>query len=120
MIYLLYGEDGLSLDEALALLTADAGPEELQDVNVTALDGATVGFDEFAATCSTVPFLADKRVVILRGLLSRFETRGFGGEYRLKDDDAQDDDSKDGDPKPALKMVVLPHCGRPMMPISMY
>jgi len=79
LIHLLYGEDGLSLEEALALLRADAGPEELQDINVTTLDGTNVGFDEFAATCSTVPFLADKRVVILRGLLSKFEARGFGG-----------------------------------------
>ncbi|MCH8827286.1 MAG: DNA polymerase III subunit delta [Chloroflexi bacterium] len=78
MIYLLYGEDGLSLEEALASLKANAGPEELQDINISTLDGAAVGFDEFAATCSTVPFLADKRVVIVRGLLSRFETRGFG------------------------------------------
>jgi DNA polymerase-3 subunit delta len=78
LIHLLYGEDGLSLEEALAALKTDAGPDELQDINITTLDGASVGFDEFATTCSTVPFLADKRVVIIRGLLSKFEARGFG------------------------------------------
>ncbi len=78
MIHLLYGEDGLSLEEALAALKKDAGPDELQDINITTLEGASVSFDEFAATCSTVPFLADKRVVIIRGLLSKFEARGFG------------------------------------------
>ena len=79
MIYLLYGEDGLSLEQALAALKADAGSAELQDLNVATLDGATVEFDEFSAACSTVPFLADKRVVIVSGLLSRFESGGFGG-----------------------------------------
>ena len=79
MIYLLYGEDGLALEQALVALKADAASEELQDLNVTTLDGATVEFDEFAAACSTVPFLADKRVVIVSGLLSRFESSGFGG-----------------------------------------
>lgn len=88
MIYLLYGEDGLSLEEALTDLKANAGPEELQDVNVTTLDGATVGFDEFAATCSTVPFLADKRVVIVRGLLTRYETRRGGSRSQQQRDDS--------------------------------
>lgn len=75
MIYLLYGEDVLSLDEMLKSLKQSAGPAELYDVNVTTLDGAQVSYGELVATASTVPFLSDKRLVIVRGLLSRFESR---------------------------------------------
>ena len=50
-----------------------AGPPELRDVNITVLDGREVGLDELTATCNTVPFLAEKRLVVVEGLLSRFE-----------------------------------------------
>ena len=51
------------------------GPPDLRDVNVTTLNGQEVTFAELAATCSTVPFLAEKRLVIVRNLLSRFDRR---------------------------------------------
>ena len=75
MIYLLYGEDSLSLEEHLTSFKQAVGPAELYDVNVTVLDGTQVGYQELVATCSAVPFLADKRLVIVKGLLSQFETR---------------------------------------------
>ena len=50
-------------------------PPDLRDVNLTTFDGREVTFAEFCATCSTVPFLAEKRLVVVRGLLSRFERR---------------------------------------------
>lgn len=73
MAHLLYGEDDLSIEEALDVFKADVGPEELRDVNITVLDGAQTTFGEVTATCSTVPFLSEKRLVIVRGLLSKFE-----------------------------------------------
>jgi DNA polymerase-3 subunit delta len=75
LIYLLYGEDALSLEEMLTALKQNAGPAELYDVNVTVLDGAQASHGELVVTASTVPFLSDKRLVIVRGLLSRFEPR---------------------------------------------
>ena len=75
MIYLLYGQDEFSLRETLSSLKEDVGTAELRDLNITSLDGSQVSFDELAATCNTVPFLAAKRLVIVEGLLSRFESR---------------------------------------------
>ena len=75
VIYLLYGQDEFSLRETLSSLKEDVGSAELRDLNITSLDGSQVSFDELAATCNTVPFLADKRLVIVEGLLSRFESR---------------------------------------------
>ncbi len=79
MIYLIYGDDSLSVEEALASLRPDADAEGLGDVNTTTLDGASVSLAELEAAWSTVPFLADRRTVIVRNLLARIEQgRGRG------------------------------------------
>ena len=78
MIHLLHGGDELSLHETLSSLKEEVGPAELRDVNITTLKGSEVSFEELVATCSTVPFLADKRMVIVEGLLSLFEQRAPG------------------------------------------
>lgn len=56
-------------------MVKQVSPPDLRDVNVTSFEGSDVGFAEFCATSSTVPFLAEKRLVVVRGLLSRFERR---------------------------------------------
>ena len=81
MIYLIYGDDSLSVEEMLASLRADAGADELYDVSTTTLDGASVSLAELEAAWSTIPFLADRRTVMVRGLLARME-RGRGGSTR--------------------------------------
>lgn len=77
MIYLIYGDDSLSVEESLATLRPDADAEGLGDVNTTTLDGASVSLAELEAAWSTIPFMADKRTVIVRNLLMRME-RGRG------------------------------------------
>ena len=84
MIYLIYGEDSLSVEEMLASLRADAGSDELYDVNTTTLDGASVSLAELEAAWSTIPFLADRRTVMVRGLLSRMERGRGGGSTRSR------------------------------------
>ena len=75
MIHLLYGDDDFTIGENVASMKEDVGLADLRDVNITVLDGRQVGFEEMAAICTTIPFLADKRLVIVEGLLSRFERR---------------------------------------------
>ena len=75
MIHLLYGDDEFSISETVASMKNAVEPPDLRDVNITVLDGPSIGFDELRATCDTVPFLAEKRVVVVHGLLGRFERR---------------------------------------------
>ena len=75
MIHLLYGGDDFTLQETLSSMKEDVRPAELRDVNIAVLDGSQVSFDELAATCDTVPFLAERRMVIVQGLLALFEVR---------------------------------------------
>ncbi len=75
LIRLLYGDDSFSIDEQVEAMVKQVSPPDLRDVNLTAFDGREAAFAEFCATCSTVPFLAERRLVVVRGLLSRFESR---------------------------------------------
>ena len=75
---MLYGDDEFSVREELAALRERVTPEEMRDSNVTALLGAEASFDQVAQACYAVPFMANKRLVSLDGLLGRFETRGRG------------------------------------------
>ena len=89
MIYLIYGDDSLSVEETAASLSADDGGDDLYDVNTTTLNGATVSFAELEAAWSTIPFLADKRIVVVRGLLARMEQGRGGGSYRSRGMDGE-------------------------------
>lgn len=91
MIYLLYGDDELTLEETLASLKESVGPEELRDVNINNLDGSRVDLEELVATCSTVPFLSERRLVVVRGLLGRFEPRRPRQGGRTSGEGAGDD-----------------------------
>ena len=90
MIYLLYGEDEFSLRETLASMKQGVEPSELRDVNTTMLKGADVSYEELAATCITVPFLAEKRLVVVEGLLSIFEPPAFRAGARAASSEPPD------------------------------
>ena len=76
MIHLIYGEDVVSADEALTDLAQSAGPDDLRDVNYTSLDADGLVPNAVAAAAFTAPFMSDRRVVVVKGLLSAFERRG--------------------------------------------
>ena len=73
MIQLLYGDDLVGVEEALAELTANSGPEDLRDVNQISLRADGLTPDTVAAAAFTVPFMTDRRVVVVKDLLARFE-----------------------------------------------
>ena len=75
MIYSLSGDDDFTIRETLAGMKESVGTPDVRDVNIVTLD-TNVSLDEFTANASTVPFLADKRLVLVEGLLGKFERRG--------------------------------------------
>lgn len=76
MLYILLGPDDFSINESLESIKQSLGDQSLLAVNTTVLDGQRLPLAELQAFCETVPFLAEKRLVIVRGLLERFEVRG--------------------------------------------
>lgn len=75
MIYLIYGDDDVGMEEALKAMKSAASPDGLGDINISALDGHALTPDELMAAAFTVPFMADRRLVTVKRLLSRFDIR---------------------------------------------
>ena len=73
MLYILLGEDDFSLTRSLEEIKRGIGDQSLLAANTTTLDGQQLSLDQLRTVCETVPFLAEKRLVIIRGLLGRFE-----------------------------------------------
>ncbi|MBT9148908.1 MAG: DNA polymerase III subunit delta [Dehalococcoidia bacterium] len=76
MLYILYGEDNFSIKESLTKIKADCGGAELGESNAILFDGGKVSLNELVSICNTMSFLAPKRLVMVEGLLTRFEPKG--------------------------------------------
>lgn len=83
MIYILYGPDDFSLREKLAELKRGWGDEESLAFNTTILEGRHLALAQLVNECSATPFLGEKRLVIVEGLLSRFEQKTGGSASAL-------------------------------------
>lgn len=70
MIYILFGEDDFTRDETLISMKRVSTDSNIGDVNVTTLEATQISLDELINICNTIPFLADKRIVVVRGLFS--------------------------------------------------
>ncbi|MDO8531703.1 MAG: DNA polymerase III subunit delta [Dehalococcoidia bacterium] len=75
MLYVLHGEDAYSRRQALEAIRTGLGPADALITNTTVLDGASVSVSQIKQACETVPFLSSHRLVIVEGLLERFEER---------------------------------------------
>ncbi len=76
MLYILLGQDDYSLSESLEEIKRSIGDQSLLATNTTTLDGQRMTLDQLRTVCETLPFLAERRLVIVNGLLERFESRG--------------------------------------------
>ena len=85
MIYVLHGEDSFSATEALRETLDAVGPEDVRSSNVTEIEAREFSVDKLAAAAMVVPFLADRRVVIVRGLMGTAETGQRRGGRRGQD-----------------------------------
>ena len=81
MFYILYGKDDFSLQQALEEIKDELGNQEMLAVNTSMLDGQQLNLNQLKDACSAVPFLCANRLVIVKGLLGRFETKS-GSERR--------------------------------------
>ncbi len=73
MIHLL-PDDFLGL-ERLGEIRLACGDPELVALNTSQLDGQRLGPEDLEATVAALPFLAEKRLVIVRRLAAQFEAR---------------------------------------------
>jgi DNA polymerase-3 subunit delta len=76
MFYLLHGEDEFAHSETLNDFKTRMGDPQFVALNTTVLDGRKVTLDELKHTCDSVPFMSDRRLVIVEGLLTRLTSKG--------------------------------------------
>jgi len=69
--YIFHGADEFTCAETLADFKRRLGPPDTVDLNTTLLDGESLTLGELRRVCDAIPFLAKKRLVIVKGLLTR-------------------------------------------------
>jgi len=63
--YLLRGDDNTRIKEIIAGFQAGLGDPSMADLNTTRHEGASLGFETLQADALTMPFLADRRLIIV-------------------------------------------------------
>ncbi|MCI0393716.1 MAG: DNA polymerase III subunit delta [Chloroflexi bacterium] len=71
MFYVFHGDDEHSQKETLAELQRKLGDPAMLELNTARFEGQGVSFSELRHACDSIPFLADKRLVIVANLLSQ-------------------------------------------------
>ena len=73
MLYILSGQDDFSLNQSLEKIKGDVSDPEALATNMTVLEGSQVTVDQLRSVCEAAPFLAEKRLVIVKVLIQRFQ-----------------------------------------------
>lgn len=86
MFYIFYGEEELSRSEAVAGLRARMAEEDLGELNTATLDGRDLPLEELINACNTLPFLTQRRMIIVYDMLERYDRPASAEEaQRLAD-----------------------------------
>jgi DNA polymerase-3 subunit delta len=75
MFFILHGDNEFEISERVADFKQKIGDESMRDLNITVLDGRRTTLSEVQHAADAIPFLADKRLVIVDGLLTRLASR---------------------------------------------
>jgi len=75
MLYILYGQDDFSVYQAVKQIKAGLGDRETVAANTVTLQGQHLTLSELKNKCDAAPFLSSRRLVIVEGLLERFEVK---------------------------------------------
>lgn len=71
VVYLFIGDDELAINQAVTALYAQLGDPVTADMNTARFDGATVSETELFNAAATMPFLAERRLVVVTHPLAR-------------------------------------------------
>ena len=73
--YVFHGADEFTRAETLADFKRRLGPPDTVDLNTTVLNGRTLTLADLRHACEAIPFLAEKRLIIVNDLLTRLVPR---------------------------------------------
>jgi DNA polymerase III subunit delta len=89
MLHVLYGKDEFTAHEALAEIAQQLDSDGQLADNTVHVDATSAKPEELLVICQTMPFLGSHRLVVVHGLLGRFEQRARSRTRRraAKDDE---------------------------------
>ncbi len=73
VVYVLHGEDEFSMAQEIGKLEAKVGDAATASLNTTRLDGRTLSFAELENAARAMPFLAERRMVVVYHPLAKME-----------------------------------------------
>ena len=82
LLYILTGQDDFSLNESLGEIKRGLGDQALLVANTTTLDGQQLTLDQLRIFGGALPFLTQWRLIIVKGLLARFEPKVSRGRQK--------------------------------------
>ena len=80
MLYLFYGPDEYSIQQAIASLQSQSGDPQLATLNTTILDGRQATVAQVIMAADAQPFLTPHRLVVVEGLEGLGRTRAANGQ----------------------------------------
>jgi DNA polymerase-3 subunit delta len=66
VVYIFHGDDEFAIGQALTEFESQMGDSPTAAMNTTSLDGRNLNLDELIQVTRTIPFLAERRLVVLR------------------------------------------------------
>lgn len=84
MFYIMYGKDTYSLQQDLRKIKEQYSNAELMEANTSTLDGKQVKVEQLCDICNAAPFLHTHRLVIVEGLLERYEPDNISARKSAK------------------------------------
>jgi DNA polymerase III subunit delta len=89
LIYVFWGEDDYSIEETLQTLKKSLGDPSMLLSNTSIFDGQKLNLNELRAVGEAMPFLAEKRLIIVKGLLEHFENKDKSGRPKKNGDSSK-------------------------------
>ena len=71
--YFIYGDDEFLVKEKINSIKRKIEPSELLDSNLSELEGKEISLDLLIANATAIPFLSNRRIVIVRDWLGQFQ-----------------------------------------------
>jgi DNA polymerase III subunit delta len=103
VITLIHGPAELLRSETLAKIRAGiTGNPDLVDLNLHRLDGRQILMADLRNACDTMPFLAERRLVVVEGFLHRLVTAGKGRARPTETSEPVIESAEDDVPLPEL------------------
>jgi len=82
LLHVFIGEDDFSLKQALEDVKKSIGDATALMSNTTVFEGKNLSPEQLRAACESMPFLSERRLVTVEGLLEKYESKRDGGKKK--------------------------------------